>query len=193
MGFMYRALALLTESIWACGPCASLHAHYFAHVHALGKGREAERITSTEEWITSEGHHVFLTRLRERVDRDSFLNLSRVLFGECGQPQETKWHARAICLLRLGVRVVQQSCRPLKHVRLQARACVRAGEQLVVRDFCAWQASVRVADRSMLSALTYLIGIIAAASVVVYAAYTRGHEVLAYLSFSRLLVSERAR
>jgi len=52
-----------------------------------------------------------------------------------------------------------------------------------VRDFCAWQASVRVADRSMLSALTYLIGILAAASVVVYAAYTRGHEVLASLSF----------
>jgi hypothetical protein len=66
---------------------------------------------------------------------------------------------------------------------LQARACVRAGEQWVMRDCGAWQASVRVADRSVLSALTYIIGILAAASVVVYAAYNRGHEVLACLSF----------
>jgi len=70
---MYRALALLTESIWACGPCASLHAHYFAHVHALGKGREAERITSTEERITSEGHHVFLTNSESALTEIAFL------------------------------------------------------------------------------------------------------------------------
>jgi hypothetical protein len=54
-------------------------------------------------------------------------------------------------------------------------------------DVSSLEASVRGADRSLMSSITYLIAILAAGSLVVYVAYMRGHEVC--LSPSRFSVS----